>query len=225
MITGKIDSTFTTQQRDLFGSGLVAEIGVNAFGVWSAIKYFADFNTGQAYPGMREIGRKVGLSKDTVNRAIVILKNAHLLRVVEASKFKRKGQTYIARERLVVSLGERTLCVIVIDYVPMKLRKKLSQIHEALTSGEADNDVWAEVEILPGTGFLWDEKTKTLKASVGKHEMPSINEEFTSCHQQLGEEILFKIAPELARKVLPKNESASHMQDGHLSHRRDDEGC
>ena len=47
MIEGNIDSSFTTEQRDLFASGIVAEIGVNAYAVWSAIKFYADYNTGQ----------------------------------------------------------------------------------------------------------------------------------------------------------------------------------
>src|SRR4030042_5590727 len=118
MITGQIDCTFITQQRDLFGSGLVAEIGGNAYAVWSAIKYFANYHTGEAFPGMREIGQKVGVSKDTVHRAILVLTEAHLLRIMDNAKYKRKGQTYIARERLVVRLGDRILCVVVIDYVP-----------------------------------------------------------------------------------------------------------
>ena len=67
---GQIDSSFTTEQRDLFASGIVAEIGVNAYAVWSAIKFYADYNTGHAWPGMRTIGEKLGISKDTVQRAI-----------------------------------------------------------------------------------------------------------------------------------------------------------
>lgn len=135
MLNGQIDSTFTTQQRDLFASGLVAEVGVNAYGVWSAIKFFADFQTGEAFPGMREIGKKIGLSKDTVNRAVAVLIQAHLLRVVHNSKFKRKGQTYIARERMSVRFGKQVLCVIVIDYIPEGIRKKINRINQSLSTG------------------------------------------------------------------------------------------
>ena len=45
-IRGDIDTTYHTQQRDMFASGLAAEIGVNAFAVWHAIKSHADFQTG-----------------------------------------------------------------------------------------------------------------------------------------------------------------------------------
>lgn len=219
MLTGQIDSTFTTQQRDLFASGFVAEIGVNAYAVWSAIKFYADFKTGEAFPGMRELGRKVGLSKDTVNRAVEVLKKAHLLRVVDNSKFKRKGQTYIARERLAIRLGQQVVCVVVIDYVPNNLRKRISRIHKSLELGEDDPDAWAEVEIIPGTGFMWDDRSKTLKLNVLAAEIPGNSvKDSDGYHQRMGEEIVAKIAPGLAQKVLPKKVAPSHPQDAAMSH-------
>ena len=38
MMEGRIDASFQTVQRDLFTSGMAAQIGMNAFGVWLAIK-------------------------------------------------------------------------------------------------------------------------------------------------------------------------------------------
>ena len=219
MLTGHIDSTFTTQQRDLFASGFVAEIGVNAYGVWSAIKFYADFQTGQAFPGMREIGRKVGLSKDTVNRAVDVLKKAHLLRVVDNSKFKRKGQTYIARERLTIRVGLQVVCIVVIDYIPANIRKRISRINKSLKLGEDDPSVWAEVEIIPGAGFIWDDKSKTLKLKVLASEMPSnAIDECDQFHQQMGEELLARFAPKMAISAKLKNVAASHPQDATTSH-------
>ena len=54
-VTGDIDTTYYTQQRDMFASGLAAEIGVNAFAVWHAIKSHADFQTGVSWPGIRRL--------------------------------------------------------------------------------------------------------------------------------------------------------------------------
>lgn len=84
---GEIDSTFQTQQRDMFTSGIVAEIGVNAYAVWSVIKCYADFATGEAFPGMREIGKKIGVSPATVMRAVEVLEKSHMLRIVADAKF------------------------------------------------------------------------------------------------------------------------------------------
>lgn len=202
---GEIDSTFQTQQRDMFTSGIVAEIGVNAYAVWSVIKCYADFATGEAFPGMREIGKKIGVSQQTVMRAVDVLAKAHMLRIVADAKFKRRGQTYIARERLAVRLAGRIICFVVVDYVPVELRGQLNRINQALKTGEDDKDVWAEVEIIPGEGFVWDDKSKTLKSSIKASTIPmSASTEADIYHQQLGEELFARIAPTLAAKHLPR---------------------
>lgn len=188
MIEGHIDSSFTTEQRDLFASGIVAEIGVNAYAVWSAIKFFADYNTGHAWPGMRKLGEKLGLSPMTVKRAIDALESARMVRIV-ASSTKRKGQTYIARERMSVRLGHRVLCTIVIDYVPGALRGRINRLEQALKTGEDDPEAFAEVEIIPGPGFAWDERTRSLKANVPAREIPRAPDA-DDYHRKLGEAIL-----------------------------------
>lgn len=191
MIEGKIDSSFTTEQRDLFASGIVAEIGVNAYAVWSAIKFYADYNTGHAWPGMRKLGEKLGLSAMTVKRAITQLESAHMVRIV-AESTKRKGQTYIARERMSIRLGSRTLCTIVIDYVPNTLRGKINRLEQALATGEDDPEAFAEVEIIPGDGFEWDSKTRTLRGTVAAKEIPRAPDP-DDYHRKIGEAILSRM--------------------------------
>ena len=187
---GRIDSSFTTEQRDLFASGFVAEIGVNAYAVWSAIKFYADYNTGHAWPGMRTLGEKLGVSKDTVQRAIESLERAHLVRIVQGHT-KRRGQTYVARERMCIRLGSRVLCTIVFDYVPNSLRGTIKRIETALQTGEDDPEAFAEVEVIPGEGFEWDEGTKSLRGRVLARELPSVPEDDT--HRRIGEAILSRI--------------------------------
>jgi DNA-binding Lrp family transcriptional regulator len=188
VIEGHIDSSFTTEQRDLFASGIVAEIGVNAYAVWSAIKFFADYNTGHAWPGMRKLGEKLGLSAPTVKRAIDQLVTAHMVRIV-ASSTKRRGQTYIARERMSIRLGNRVLCTIIIDYVPGTLRGKINRLESALSTGEDDPEAFAEVEIIPGTGFEWDASTRTLRGQVAAKEIPRAPDP-DDYHRKIGEGIL-----------------------------------
>lgn len=200
---GEIDSTFQTQQRDLFFSGVVAEIGVNAFAVWSAIKSYAAFESGKAYPGMREIGKKIGLSQSSVSRAVGILLQAHLLRVVDAAKFKRKGQTYIARERLAVRVGGVIIYSIIIDYVPLKLRGQINRINQSLMTGDLDEEAWAQAEIIPGEGFVWDDKSKTLKHALRAAAIPARKFiDVDSCRK--GEDIIAKISPLMAASCLIK---------------------
>jgi hypothetical protein len=187
---GQVDSSFTTEQRDLFASGLVAEIGVNAYAVWSAIKFYADYNTGHAWPGMRKLGEKLGLSAMTVKRAIDGLEQARMVRIV-ASSTRRKGQTYIARERLCVRLGNRVLCTVVFDYVPSALRGKIRRLENALQTGEDDPEAFAEVEVIPGQGFEWDERSKSLRGRIMARELPAVQEDDT--HKRIGEAILGRL--------------------------------
>lgn len=171
-LLGTIDSTFTTSQRDLFVSGVVAEIGANAFAVWHAIKVYADFNTGKAFPGMRRLGIDVGMSAATVKRAVDVLETNKLLRIVE-NHTKKKGQTYIARERLSIRFGDILICTIVVDYIPAKIKDKLKNIKEALKVGESSGDLFAQVEIIPASGFLFDQTTGTFKGAIAVENLPA----------------------------------------------------
>lgn len=169
---GTIDSTFTTSQRDLFLSGTVAEIGANAFVVWHAVKGYADYNTGKAFPGMRKLGEDVGLSAATVKRAVDVLEASKMLRIVE-NHTKKKGQTYIARERLSIRFGEILICTIVVDYVPSQIKDKLKNIKEALKVGETSGDLFAQVEIIPSPGFIFDQSTGTFKGAISVEKLPA----------------------------------------------------
>lgn len=166
-----VDTTYQTQQRDMFASGLAAQIGVNALGVWLAIKSHADFATGEAYPGVRRLMVLTGLASPTVQKALATLKEAHMLRV---SRVVGQRHYYIARERMAVRVGSRVLCTIVLDYVPNSMRQRLARLKAASEGDLEAQDVWAEVEVLPGTGLEWDPQAKTLKGKMRADEVPPI---------------------------------------------------
>lgn len=183
MLSGDIDTTYHTVQRDLFASGLAARIGVNAFGVWSAIKVHADFESGKAWPSVRKLGQMTGLGNATVMRAIQTLETEHLLRKATkgwpsnpAKGMKGRSHTYVARERLDVRLGNRVLCTIAVDYVPLLVHKKLAAIKDALLdpSKEGPDDLWSQVDIIPGPGFIWDSERKVLSAQVAAREVAAL---------------------------------------------------
>lgn len=169
---GRIDASFQTVQRDLFTSGMAAQIGANAFVVWLAIKSHADYNTGKAWPGMRRLADLTGLSLGPVHRAVQILLDAHLLRVEKESKGGRRGQTYIACERMDVRLGNRILCTVVLDYVPATLRQSLNSIDQALKTGEAGPDTFAQCRILPGPGLAFDDRSGAFVGSIAASDIP-----------------------------------------------------
>ena len=158
-----IDSSFMTTQRDLFESGIVAEIGANAFATWMALKWHSDYATGQAFPGVRRLAEMVGLNKDTVSRCLHTLEAAKLLR----TQVRGRGKTYIPRERLDVRLGDVVACHVVVDYVPAKIREKLIGMEAALETGRGlADEVFVDVEIIPGPDFEWDPESRSLKGRV-----------------------------------------------------------
>ena len=162
---------------------MAATIGLNAFGVWIAIKSHADYNTGECWPGMRRLGDLTGLSTGTVQKAVKTLVDAKLLRIVSEGAGARSTR-YVARERLDVRLGERVLCTIVIDYVPMRLRTQLDNISNALKSGKSDPEAFANCEIIPGSGFVWDESAGVLKAQIPFKEIPISEIDAETAHIQ-----------------------------------------
>lgn len=168
-VRGDLDATYITQQRDMFASGLAAQIGVYAYTVWSAIKYHSDFQTGQSWPGIRHLSALTGIADKTVQNAIKTLEAAHLLRVTH----KGRRNVYVARERMDVRVGDRVICSIAVDYVPAQMRQRLEALRGA-TSGEiAAADVWAEVELIPAPGMEHDAKTGTYKGRMRADEIPS----------------------------------------------------
>lgn len=180
MLSGDIDTTYHTMQRDLFASGLCAQIGTNAFGVWSAIKVHADFESGKAWPSVRKLAEMTGLGLATVMRAIEVLEEAHMLRKEvrgwpgDPAGKRGRSHTYVARERMDVRLGPRVLCTVVIDYVPLQVHKRLAAVKAALRQpDQADPSVWAQVDIIPGPGFVWDPERKLLTSQVHASEVPA----------------------------------------------------
>lgn len=167
-VKGDIDTTYHTQQRDMFTSGLAAEIGVNAFAVWHAIKSHADFQTGVAWPGVRRLMLLTGLSTDPVQAAIKKLVEHHLLRV------SKRGQKniYVARERLNVRVGRMVICTVVVDFVPATMRERLARIKNATAANSEGSDVWAEVELIPGPGLKLDVSSGTFKTNIRADEIP-----------------------------------------------------
>lgn len=164
-----IDTTYQTQPRDIFASGLAAQIGANALGVWLAIKSHADFTTGEAYPGVRRLMVLTGLASGTVQKALATLLEAHMLRVA-----RKVGQRhyYIARERMALRVGSRVLYTIVLDYVPNSMRQRLARLKAACEGDSEAQDVWAEVEVLPGLCLEWAPNAKTRKVKMPAEEVP-----------------------------------------------------
>jgi hypothetical protein len=187
---GEIDTSFMTSQRDLFLGGMAAQIGMNAYGVWMAIKSHANYNTGECWPGMRLLSELTSLSLGAVQKSVQTLLDARLLRLQEEGKGKRSAK-YVARERLDVRVGSRVLCTIVIDYVPNKLRERINNLAKAISEGRDDPE-FANVEIIPGPGFSWDNESQVLRAVIPASELPNAIADSEDA-EQIGNELQKKV--------------------------------
>ena len=169
---GHIDTTFGTFQRDLFASGLAAGVGPNALAIWGAIKSHASFQTGRAWPSIRLLSTETGLNTKTVMKGIHVLVAANLLRIDKPGN-RGASTRYIARERLDVRLGGRPICRVVVDYIPAQIRKKLNGLNHSLQAGEHNPEAFAQVDIIPGPGFVWDEAAGLLRSQIPAKELPA----------------------------------------------------
>lgn len=145
----EVDTTYQTIQRDIFTSGLVKKIKSEAFLVYSAIKSYAAVATGEASPTIRQLKIDTGIGSTTMQKALKTLEDEKLLRIV------RKGNRnyYIARERIDLRIGERVICTVVADYVPLVMRQLMQQLKDADADTLASANIWANVELIPGEGF------------------------------------------------------------------------
>ncbi len=199
-LKGEIDTTFQTQQRDMFTSGLAAAIGVNAFAVWHAIKSHANYETGKCWPGIRRLMELTGIASASVQGAIKSLEQAHLLRVTRLGK----KNIYVARERMDVRVGKRVICTVVVDYVPNSMRERMAKLKDAALTGDMESeDVWADVDVIPGPGMVYDKGTGTFKGLMRADEVPqAVLDGQRSV--ALEREKLRKLADETRKKPLPK---------------------
>lgn len=168
---GQINSTFGMLTRDMFESGLAAEIGAGPMLVWLAIKHHSDYTTGSAHPGIRRLCEVTGLTDKTVMAHIDTLIAAHLLRIDQPGN-RRRSTRYTPMERMDVRLGDRLLCRVCIDYAPAQLQKTLRRIEGAVKTGKPDPDAWVGVMIVPGPGFVWDPSAGVLRGQVARADLP-----------------------------------------------------
>lgn len=164
ILTGRIDPTYLTTQRDFFESGLAAKIGSSAFMILCAIKAHADFRSGVCRPSIRRLMALTGFASATVQNAIDQLQKNKLLHIQKMGRQNR----YIAREHLLVKIGDLKICTIIISYIPANLQQQFRQINDALLLGEFDISQWPDAEITPVPNFSLHQQTGQQEASIPK---------------------------------------------------------
>ena len=169
-----VDASFLYGQRDMFSSGLVAEIGPTAYAVWQAVKWHADYASGKSFPSVRRLAEMCGVNRETAGRCLHVLQEAKLLKWTE----RGRGRNYIARERMDVRIGNIVVCTVLLDYVPSQIRARADAVALAVTGNEPAEAMAElssqefEVEIIPGKGFKWDPVSQSLKGKLPASALP-----------------------------------------------------
>jgi DNA-binding transcriptional regulator YhcF (GntR family) len=90
--------------RGLIQEGEIAKVGAVAFCVYIAIKAHTDLNTGNAWPSISTLAEQVGVSNDTVERALKKLVKAGLLKVEKRGR--ANSYSVIEKIKMVTQNGE-----------------------------------------------------------------------------------------------------------------------
>lgn len=102
--------------RGMIQDGEIAKVGTVAFCVYIAIKAHTDLETGSAWPSIPTLARLVGVSEDTISRALKTLVDNGLLKVEKRGRQNhysviekiqmatQEGQTWGTGERKYASL-------------------------------------------------------------------------------------------------------------------------
>lgn len=95
----RVEATWFHIVRSMFHRQEVAAMGAIGFTVYAAIKSHTDFRSGEAFPSIAVLAREVGVSQDSVLRAVKHLRELGVLRV------EKRGRRNVYRliERVPVS--------------------------------------------------------------------------------------------------------------------------
>ena len=85
----EIGATWFHVVRDLIKEGTIAKIGATAWAVYCVIKAHSDMKTGAAWPGVKHIAELMGVSEDTVNRALKVLVEHKLVTIEKRGRQNR----------------------------------------------------------------------------------------------------------------------------------------
>jgi hypothetical protein len=68
------------------------KIGANAFAVYMLLSYYARSSTGRCYPSINTMVAKLGISKQTVRKALKTLATEKLIHIAKSEKTSKDGK-------------------------------------------------------------------------------------------------------------------------------------
>lgn len=132
--------------REMIQGGEIARIGAVPFAVYCVVKSHTGLETGDAFPSNARIAELVGVSLDTVQRALKKLAQAGL---ISAVKKRGRGSSYSVIEKIPLeeksgepwATGER-------KYVPMQFTGFVEELQRLARTGNLPTDTAIHINLV-----------------------------------------------------------------------------
>jgi DNA-binding transcriptional regulator YhcF (GntR family) len=149
--------------REQVQSGEIARVGAVPWAVYCAVKSHTGLETGDAFPSNARIAALVGVSMDTVQRALKKLAEAGL---VSAVKRRGKGSSYSVTEKIPLddakgepwATAER-------KYIPLQFTNFVAELQRLATTGNLPTDKGITINLVVQNVF-------------GEHAQVSVNAKY-----------------------------------------------
>lgn len=129
----RAETTWFHLFRTMFSQGDVAKMGPYAFTVYCAIKAHANFNTGEAFPGIPLIAQLTGISKSQVKRTLDVLDELGYLSI---DRSHRKNH-YTLREKIAIEDADgHPTAIATWDYLPLTVQEAMNDLRNVLVTGD-----------------------------------------------------------------------------------------
>ena len=119
----------------MIAEGMIADIGVYSFAVYTAIKSHINYSSSEAFPSVDLIAKLTGMATRQVIRSIVILEEKGL---VTKEKRGRKNH-YKLNELFNIQKGDDVIGSATVEYKPNSIQETIQELKTALAEGNLSN--------------------------------------------------------------------------------------
>lgn len=141
----KADMSFFSVFRELIDNGTLAEVGVYSWAVYTVIKSYSGYNTGESFPSVQTIAAKSGISEIQVKRSLKQLEEKGLL----TKRKEGRHNVYSLNETLTISdQNHQAVATASFSYVPSKIKDSLAELRDVLLAGDLQGTKTIHIEHL-----------------------------------------------------------------------------
>lgn len=124
--------------KSMIESGDLAKMGPYAYTVYSVIKSYTNFNTGQAFPSVETIAVKSSISEKQVKRSLVVLEDFGYI----TKKKVGRNNVYTLREKVEITDDKgRPSAVATWDYLPGAVKNAVADLKNVLMTGQLTGEL------------------------------------------------------------------------------------